>query len=64
MEPVVAKFRTFEEADKASRAYYLSLTPEQRWDMMGKLWEAAYKDKDGSTPRLARIYRIVELPRR
>jgi len=64
MEMVVTKFKSFRDAEEANREYYLSLTPEQRLEILFQLWEIAHKEKDGTTPRLAHVYRITKLPRR
>lgn len=37
MEPVVAKFRTFGEAEQASREYYRRLFPRQRVEIVFQL---------------------------
>jgi hypothetical protein len=60
----IAIFHSFDEADRADKAYYLSLTPEQRLRMVAELRTILYGPDDDSAPRLARVYRIVELPRR
>ena len=60
----VAKFDSFEEADRADKAYYLSLTPEQRLRLLGELCSRLQGTHHDPPPRLARVYRIVELPRR
>jgi hypothetical protein len=63
MEPVTRKFRSFAEADNADRAYYRSLTPEQRLDILLTLIERGKQPHEvGQKP--ARVYRIVKLPRR
>ena len=58
-----AVFNSFEEADRADKAYYLSLTPEQMLQIVADLRALAYGPDDESAPRLARVYRIVELSR-
>jgi hypothetical protein len=63
MERVISKFRTFREADEATRTYYLQLSPEQRLEMMFQLRATRHKESDAATGRLARVYRIVELKR-
>ena len=64
MKPVVEKFRTFEEAERASREYYRRLSPEERLEILFQLRAMALNENDAASGRLARIYRIVELPRR
>ena len=34
MDRVVARFRSFQEADEADRLYYRQMTPEQRLDIL------------------------------
>ena len=62
--PKAAVFKSFEEADRADKAYYLSLTPQQRLEIVTQLRALLYGPDDDSAPRLERVYRIVELPRR
>ena len=64
MKPVVAKFRTFEEAEAATREHYRRLSPEQRLEIMFEIREMAHKENDASSGRLAHVYRVTELPRR
>ena len=56
MEKVVAIHRSHEEAEEADNAYYRSLSPEQRLDILLELTRP-----DETQPRLERVYRIVEL---
>jgi acyl-CoA hydrolase len=62
VEPVVAKFRSHEEAAEADRAYYRQLTPAQRLELQQALIELAHPDFHAQ--RLQRVYRIVELESR
>ena len=55
---VVRKFSSFEEAEKADREYYRSLTGQQRLDM---LVEMLARNQDEPEQGLARVYRIVRL---
>ena len=64
MKPVVAKFATFDEAEKATRDFYRSLTPEERLEILFQLREMTLEDSDAPSGRLARVYRITELKRR
>jgi hypothetical protein len=64
MKRVVAKFRTFREADAATREYYLRLTPEERLEILFQLLAMAHKESDATSGRPARVYRIAELERR
>ena len=63
MERVVAKFRTHREAEEATLAYYRSLSPEERLEMLFQLRAAHHKDDDASSQGLARVYRIAQLKR-
>ncbi len=62
MEKVVRKFQSHAESDRADREYYLSLTPEQRMDIMLEL-VARYRESFGDEARqgLKRVYRIRKL---
>jgi hypothetical protein len=61
MERVAVKFDSHEEAAWADREYYLSLTPEERVDIVLEL-VARQKDQTGATGKgLARVCRIVKL---
>ena len=64
MDRVVAKFSSFQEAERADREYYRSLTPQQRLDLLLELNEAFRKEGDAASERLERVYRIVKLSRR
>lgn len=64
MKPVVAKFRTFREAEVATLDYYRQLSPAERLEILFQLRAMAHKEGDATSARLARVYRIAELPRR
>jgi hypothetical protein len=64
VQPVVAKFRTFREAEAATRDFYRRLTPAERLEILFQLRARAHQESDAPSTRLARVYRIVELPRR
>lgn len=62
MEKIARKFATFEEADAADRAYYRSLTPAERIEIMLDL---IYPEGgDEASARLERVYRIVKFGER
>ncbi|MBZ5564793.1 MAG: hypothetical protein LAP13_20520 [Acidobacteriia bacterium] len=63
MEPVVAKFRTHEEAREATLAYYRRLSPAERLEILFSLRDMARKEDDAPSERLARVYRITQLQR-
>jgi hypothetical protein len=60
---VLNKFRTFREADAATRDYYRRLSPEERLEILFQLRAMAHKESDAPTGRLARVYRIAQLQR-
>jgi hypothetical protein len=63
MDPIARKFSSHAAADAADRAYYRSLTPDQRLDILLTLIERGKQPHEiGQKP--ARVYRIVKLPRR
>lgn len=63
MERHVAKFSSFEEADRADKEYYRSLTPQERIRILLELnrrWPGA---EDGDARQgLQRVYRVTERP--
>lgn len=63
MQRVVRKFHGFTESAESDRAYYQSLTPQQRLDILLDLL-ARYKDsRDETAERLERVYRVTKLSR-
>lgn len=64
MEKVVRVFRSFEEADRANRAEYRRMTPEQRLDVMLEIIRAYTSDLDEASQGLARVYRVFKRRRR
>ena len=59
----IRRFDNFEDADRADKMYYWNLTPEERLQMMCELCALRIVSRDDPSPRLARVYRIIELPR-
>jgi hypothetical protein len=55
----VRVFRSFQEAEDADRAFYRSLTPEKRLDILLQLIA-----QHGPVKRLERVYKIVKLEQR
>jgi hypothetical protein len=55
MKPIVAKFRTFPEAEAATRDYYRQLSPEERLEILFQLRAMAHKESDATVGRLARV---------
>ncbi len=64
MELVASKFRTFREAEAATRDYYRRLSPQERLEILFQLRAMAHKESDAASRGLARVYRIAQLPRR
>lgn len=62
MERIIRRFDNHAEADAADRAYYRSLTPQQRLEILFDLVRL-YREEHGCSERLERVYRIVELSR-
>ena len=58
MEFTVRKFASHEEADKADREYYRSLTPERRVEILLELVETY---SNASAKGFERVYRFVKL---
>ncbi len=58
MEKTVAKFHSFEEADKADRDFYRKLTPPERLDLLLQLINHVPEQ------RLERVYRVTKFSRR
>ena len=62
MPRIMRQFDSHAEADAADRAYYRSLTPQQRLEILFDLVRL-YREEHGCSERLERVYRIVELSR-
>jgi hypothetical protein len=59
MQSAVRKFKSHGQADAAERAYYRSLTPEARLDILLTLIERGkLPDEIGQKP--ARVYHIIK----
>ena len=66
MQRVVNRFQSWKRSEEADRAYYRSLTPEQRLDILLELI-ARYRDgldEDEAAQRLERVCRVTKLDRR
>ncbi len=63
MQRVVAKFRTHQEAEEGTLAYYRSLSPEERLEILFQLRAIHHKDDDAASEGMARVYRITQLKR-
>ncbi|MCK6551283.1 hypothetical protein L6R52_35940 [Myxococcota bacterium] len=64
MERIVVRLDSAASADAAERAYYRSLTPEERLDILLTLVAQVAEDLDEAEQGLARVYRVVEFERR
>jgi hypothetical protein len=58
VEKIVRKFSNFAEAEAAERAYWRSLTPEERMEIFAELQRRHQGDPP---PPLERVYRIIPL---
>jgi hypothetical protein len=61
IERTVQKFSSHDEAERAEREYYNSLSPEQRVEVLLELMNRARDLNDPASQRLERVYRIVKL---
>lgn len=59
----MTKFRTHEEAEKATREFYRRLTPAERLEILFQLRAFVHKEDDAASEGLARVYRITQLKR-
>ena len=59
MERVVGIFHSFRESDRATKRYYLSLTPEQWMEIFLELLHREQPDENQQGR--PRVYRIVKL---
>ena len=62
IEKIVQKFQSAVEADRADRAYYRSLTPQRRLDIMLEIIYNHHTggNPDATLPRLSRVCRVVK----
>ncbi len=63
MERVVHISRSFEEAEELDTQQYLSMTPEERLDILQRLRDEYYTFKNESRKGFQRVYRIVKQER-
>lgn len=57
----VRKFTSHAEADAADLAYYKSLTPQERWDILLTLIQQVQESADASQQGFTRVYRVIKL---
>ncbi len=61
MEKVARVVRSFAESDRLDRAYYHSLTPHQRIDILLELNQRSFGVPDAQpAERLPRVYRVIK----
>jgi hypothetical protein len=63
MELVVARFRTFEEAEAATREYYRRLFPEERLERLFQLRAMAHEEDGAASQPMVSVCRIAQLKR-
>ncbi len=61
MQLIVTKYRTHQEAEAATLAYFRRLTAAERLEILFQLRDLARKEDDASSQRLAHVYRITQL---
>ncbi len=61
MERRVKRYSSFDEEEKATRDYYLSLTPQERLDILFELIEESRDPTDEASQRFQRVYRVTKL---
>lgn len=62
-ERTLQVFDSFEAAEEADRAYYASLPPQKRLDVLLELVARHQEAHGEAADRFERVYRVVELPR-
>ena len=63
VDKTVRTFDSLSDAGRADRAYYASLRPEERLDILLELI-ASYRESLGeAAERLERVHRVIELSR-
>ena len=63
MEKVVQRFSGFSEAERAERAYFARMTPQERLRVLDEILTRGREPGYDPKQRLARVYRIVKFPR-
>ena len=54
-------YSSFEEEEKATREYYLSLTPRERLEILLELIEQSRDPNDEASQGFQRVYRVTQL---
>jgi hypothetical protein len=60
MQAVVAKFRTYAEAERATLEHYVRLSPTERLEILFQLRAFAHEGNDAAFEGLARVHRITK----
>ena len=60
VEKIIRKFNSHEEADAADLAYYRSLSPLERLQILFELVSPDQDDPNAPQERLQRVYRVVK----
>jgi hypothetical protein len=61
MEKVISVFKSFEEERTAELAYYASLTPQQRVDLLLEMVASQQEGEGEAGQRLERVLAVVPL---
>ena len=61
MDRTVSRFANHVEAEEADRRYYLSLSPQERLDILLELIERHREQLDASERGFKRVYRVTKL---
>ena len=64
MQNVLRIFSNFREAEDADRAFYASLSSQERLDVLLDLVAGQRESMGEAAARLERVYRVVELSQR
>lgn len=63
MEKTVQTFASHDEASAADHAYYRSLTPQERLNLLLDIVRQHQETMDEAATRFERVHRVVELSR-
>jgi len=61
MKRFIGVFNSHEEADRAERAYYASLTPQERLEILLELIAAHRESLGEAAQGFERVHRVIEL---
>jgi hypothetical protein len=60
-KPEVRVFSSFQEAEEADKAFYASLSPQQRVDLVLEMVARHRESMGEAGKRFERVYRVIEL---